>query len=225
MLRHLFSFLSNPKINETPESLSILNASLMILKFFLFYVAFILISSLIFFPILKLINLFPEQSLPISQIPLSFKLIAFVPFYEEVIFRLPLKFSKQTLFLALATLVFMIILHKFNIIIVIIITAMVSMTPFFRIIPEVFFGKMELFWQKHFMFIFYGFALSFGILHMSNFTNLKFGHYLAFPLIVSNQIVMGLLSGYIRVTYKNGFLYGVLLHFLINLPLIFISRL
>lgn len=225
MLRHLFFFLSNPKINETPESLSILNASVMILKFLLFYVAFILISSLIFFPILKLINLFPEQSLSISQIPLSFKLIVFVPLYEEAIFRLPLKFSKQSIFLALATLVFVIILHKFNIIIVILITTMVSMTPYFRIIPEVFFSKMELFWKNHFIFIFYGFALSFGILHMSNFNNLKLGHYLAFPLIVSNQIVMGLLSGYLRVTYKNGFIYGVLLHFLINLPLILISRL
>ena len=225
MFQQLYSFFSKPRINESPKSLSIFNASVLITKFLLFYFSFALFSSLTFFPILKLINLFPEPSLTLSNIPLSFTLVAFVPFYEEVIFRLPLKFSKHNLFLAFATLVFALILHKFNIFVVIVITVTVILIPDFGIIPDFIFSKMELFWRNHFIFIFYGFALSFGMLHLSNFNNLKLGHYLAFPLIVSNQIVLGLFSGYLRVTFKNGFIYSVIFHFLINLPLFLISRL
>lgn len=225
MLRHFFYFLSNPKLNEKAVSLSIFEAVKTIVKFILIYYMFVILSMLLVFPILKLLNLVPERSLTISQIPLSFKLIVFVPFYEEVIFRLPLRFSKQNLFLSLSALMFLLFYHTFNTISLICISAVVALIPFFRLIPENFFLEMERICQRYFPFLFYGIALLFGIVHLSNFVNLKIEHYLAFPLLVFNQIVMGLLFGYVRVNYRNGFIYSVLLHLLINLPVLLLSRL
>jgi len=101
---------------------------------------------------------------------------------------------------------------------------MIALIPNLRIIPETFFSRLELIWTKYFPFIFYSLAIGFGLVHLSNFANLRLAHYLLFPLIVGNQILMGLIFGYVRVTFKNGFIYGVLLHFLINLPLLWLAH-
>jgi hypothetical protein len=102
---------------------------------------------------------------------------------------------------------------------------MIASIPYLRLIPETFYSRLGLIWKKYFPLFYYVLAVSFGLIHLTNFPNLRIGHYLLFPLIVSNQIIMGLIFGYVRVTYKNGFVFSVLLHFLINLPLILISHL
>ncbi len=225
MLRDFYLFLTHPKFNDPPISLSLKKSILLITRMILLYFGLAILTSLMFLPILKLLNLLPEKGLSLSHIPLSFKLIFFVPIYEEIIFRLPLKFSKQNLFLSLATLQFMLFYHAYSIVILSAISFMIALIPNLRLILETFYFKMELIWKKFFPLFYYGLAISFGLVHMSNFVHLKMAHYLLFPLIVSNQIIMGLMFGYVRVTLKNGFIFSVLLHFLINLPLIWITHL
>ena len=225
MIKHFIPFIFNPKIKDLPIPLNISKSISLIFRMILVYFVFIILTSLSFLPILKILNLLPEQSLTLSHIPLTFKLILIVPIYEETIFRLPLKFSKDNLFLSLATFQFMLFYHTFNLIILVCISFLIASLPYLRIIPDKFYSKLELIWQKYFPFIFYGLTLSFGLLHLTNFVNLKLGHYLLSPFIVSNQIFMGLMFGYVRVSFSNGFIISIILHFLINLPLILITHL
>ena len=213
-------FLFNPKINNFPISLSLNKAIMLILKFILWYFGIVILTSIIFLPILKFLNLLPQISIKLSELPLSFKLLVFVPIYEEIIFRLPLKFSKQNLFLSLSSLNFMTFYHTFGITILISISIIIAFIPYLQIIPEFYYEQLDYIWKKYFPIIYYGLAIIFGFIHLYNFNNLVFVQFLLFPLLVSNQIIMGLIFGYVRVTYRNGFIYCVLLHFFINLPLI-----
>lgn len=225
MHKYLSSFIFNPVENDRPISLNIRASALLILKILIYYFGIAIITSLLFLPFLKLFNLLPEPGLRLSAIPLSFKLIVFVPVYEEVIFRLPLKFSNKNIFLSLAVLLFILLYHRYNVVTLISISLLIAIIPYLNILHESVFSLTELVRQRWFPFIYYGFALGFGLLHMSNFENLRLAHYLFFPFIVSNQIAMGLLLGYVRVTYSHGFFLCVVLHFFINLPLILLSRL
>ncbi len=225
MTNNFSYFLFHPKNVGIPLSLNMNQLISLLGKMILVYLGTIIVTSVLFLPILSLLNLFPEQRIRLSAIPLSFKLIVFVPIYEEVIFRLPLKYSKENIFLSLATLQFLLFYHSFNLIILVCISFLIASVPHWDLIKESFFSKMERVWQRYFPFLYYGLALCFGLFHLTNFENLKLAQYLLFPLLVSNQIIMGLMFGYVRITYKNGFIYSVLLHFFINLPLILISHL
>ncbi|HZK93804.1 MAG TPA: hypothetical protein VFC67_06320 [Prolixibacteraceae bacterium] len=198
---------------------------MLISKMILLYFGLAILTMALFQPILKYLNLFPEKSLRLSQIPISLKLIFLVPIIEEVIFRLPLKFSKQNLFLSLAALHFTLFYHAYSLFILIVISLTIALIPYMRLIPVTFYARLGLIWKNYFPLVYYGLAICFGLVHLSNFQNLRIAHYLVFPLIVSNQIIMGLIFGYVRVTFKNGFIYGVLLHFFINLPLIWLAHL
>lgn len=225
-MRNFFSsFLFHPRFDDSMMLLRWDESVILIVRMILCYFGFAILTSLLFLPVLRLLNLLPEPSLRLSEIPLSFKLIAFVPIIEEIIFRLPLRFSKQNLFLSLAALQFLLFYHTYSLIVLILISGMIIVVPYLKLIPDSFYSRLELIWKKQFSFLFYGLALSFGLLHLTNFEGLRFGHYLFSPFIVSNQIFMGLILGYVRVTLKNGFVYSVLLHFLINLPLIMVSHL
>jgi len=218
MLKDLFSFLVHPRINDQPISLDLNQSAILVTKMILFYFGIAILSMALYF------DLFPERSLIFSKIPLSFKIIFFVPVFEEIIFRLSLKFSKYNLFLSLATLHFTLFYHTYSLIVLSVISFVIALIPNLRMIPETFFSRLELIWTKYFPFVFYSLAISFGLVHLSNFANLRLAHYLLFPLIVGNQIFMGLIFGYVRVTFKNGFIFGVLLHFLINLPFLWLAH-
>lgn len=69
------------------------------------------------------------------------------------------------------------------------------------------------FWQKYFRFIFYLSAISFALVHLSNFNEMP-SHTLFLPLIVLPQFITGLLIGYIRVRYN--FILGLFMHAVFN---------
>jgi len=224
MLKDLFSFLVRPRINDVPISLDLNQSVMLVTKMILFYFGLAILTMALFHSILKYLDLFPKTGLRLTEIPLSFKLVFFIPILEETVFRLSLKFSKQNLFLSLAALHFTLFYHSYSLFILIIISLTIALIPYMRLIPVAFYTRLGLIWKKYFPLIYYGLAICFGLVHLSNFQNLRIVHYLVFPLIVSNQIIMGLIFGYVRVTFKNGFIYSVLLHFLINLPLIWIAH-
>lgn len=57
--------------------------------------------------------------------------------------------------------------------------------------------------SRYFRFVFYGAALSFGVVHLSNFPNLADIWFLT-PLLISPQVVLGLFLGYLRVRFGLG---------------------
>ncbi len=104
-------------------------------------------------------------------------LIVFAPLFEEFIFRLPLRYSRNYIF-------------------------------------QLFGKRMQQFWEKHYAFFFYAFAIAFGLIHIFNYSNTEVLFYCIAPLVVISQISGGVILGYIRL--KAGFFWGVLYHGLFN---------
>ena len=79
----------------------------------------------------------------------------------------------------------------------------------------IFRGPITLFskYKKSFKYIFYGFALVFGYIHIFNF-EVSTSVILLSPILVAPQILLGLFLGYIRV--KLGLIYSIALHALYN---------
>lgn len=76
------------------------------------------------------------------------------------------------------------------------------------------FVKIKEFFKTNFFIIFYFSALFFGLVHLSNFINLKEVWFL-FPVLVLPQIIGGLTLGYLRV--RLGLVYAIISHTLTNL--------
>jgi membrane protease YdiL (CAAX protease family) len=110
-----------------------------------------------------------------------------VPFIEEIIFRLPLKYNRNYL-------------TRF-------VVYCISLTG---IIGE---EKLEVliqkYWKASFKYLFYFLALAFGFIHLTNFNNSK-ELILFTPLLTITQTTIGLIMGYIRV--KHGFIWGYYYH-------------
>lgn len=78
----------------------------------------------------------------------------------------------------------------------------------------IFRGPLTLFRDnKWFIYIFYFFAVSFGLVHITNFEITRNVIILA-PILVAPQIIIGLLLGVIRMQY--GLLYSMLFHAIYN---------
>ncbi|MHA7944058.1 CPBP family intramembrane glutamic endopeptidase [Formosa sp. 3Alg 14/1] len=82
------------------------------------------------------------------------------------------------------------------------------------ILEELFFrGPITLFHTKYFIYVFYFFAITFGLIHITNFEITRNVLILA-PILVGPQIVIGLLLGVIRIQY--GLIYSILFHAIYN---------
>lgn len=73
-------------------------------------------------------------------------------------------------------------------------------------------------WKILFRYIYYFSAILFAVYHIPSL-NLNTKHYLFLPIIISPYFIYGLVLGYARI--KIGFKYSILIHFIINLPVIY----
>ncbi len=139
-----------------------------------------------------------------------------LPFFEEIGFRLPLFFHPVSLGIAVSY-VFILLLS--------ILFPQAPSNPFFTLsmigislliggIGILFsFWKrtsIELFWKRYFRLIYYGFAVLFGFLHISNFSGASIWVFYLTPLLVLPQFLSGLVIGYIRMQF--GFFWGFTFH-------------
>jgi hypothetical protein len=69
---------------------------------------------------------------------------------------------------------------------------------------------------RYYRAFFYLIALGFGFLHMSNFMELTTQQLLFSPVLVLYQILLGLLLGFLRVNFKWGIIYSILIHAMFN---------
>jgi hypothetical protein len=157
---------------------------------------------------------------------LTFLMVVIVaPFLEELIFRLPLNLRKMAFAIAVFILVYRfsgnhiygvnLADSKFYSNSAI---ALVAALLVYGFLPDKLLQTLK---GKNFRYFFYLSALIFGLVHISNFYVPGFSAFVFYPLFVLPQMIMGLLIGGTRMRY--GFLYGFLLHALINLPSVLLN--
>jgi len=78
--------------------------------------------------------------------------------------------------------------------------------------------KCGTFLNTFYQLFFYFIAALFGLMHIFNFTGINWNNLIFTPLLVLPQIFLGLILGYLRVTY--GFIYGVLFHAIVNISIL-----
>lgn len=127
-----------------------------------------------------------------SYATILFIAVIIAPLLEETIFRLPLRYRRNYLFRLIA--------------------GGISITGLVE--KEKLQQKVLKFWKAFFPWFFYGMAIVFGLIHMTNYVNAKSLILLA-PLLTITQLFGGLIMGYIRV--KIGFMWGLTYHAAHNL--------
>lgn len=114
--------------------------------------------------------------------------IIIIPFIEEIIFRLFLKYKRNYLLKAIASVFNQKTINKTDNLIV-------------------------NFWNKRYFAFFYGSAILFGIIHITNYDSQSTIIYLL-PILILPQFILALFIGYLRVRYN--FMLGYLMHALHN---------
>ncbi|MBC8003972.1 MAG: CPBP family intramembrane metalloprotease [Verrucomicrobia bacterium] len=190
------TFLKSPQ-EETSTDLSFahkmkITGNLFLIELPVTLLFIVLIGLLIQF---KLIDLgkhgLEDLMAKLSYLQLILILVLIVPFMEEILFRLPLKYKRNYLLRGLVWIV--------------------SQTGIIQ--KEKLNEKVQRYWKSAFRYFFYMMAFSFGFIHLTNFE--KAGDLiLLLPLLTLSQCVGGLIIGYLRV--KLGFLWGYFYHSFFN---------
>lgn len=207
----LISFLQNPQYLKKTK----MNWNQFILLIFLYFFAVAIISI----PISGVTHLLDSKHLSSdkSVSEMFIKAVLFAPLIEEGMFRLFLKPKLNNLigFLLLMFPSTLYLLFKENYIIFTIISS-IELAFLIAILKNTYLIKLQKCIIKYFRFFFYLSILSFGFAHITNFTfpEINFWVIICTPLLVSPQIFMGSILGFIRMKY--GFKHSVLLHTTIN---------
>lgn len=143
--------------------------------------------------------------------------ILLTPLIEEIFFRLIYIFNKRNLGIIIfsslclvGVFIMRLEFHKAYL--------FLSICFFFTILLLTF-QRSRTFFEKHFKFFFYSLAIIFAVLHIFNFDGIDLIKYILLVILVIPQLFLGLILGYLRITY--GFIYAVGFHTVINLSLLF----
>jgi membrane protease YdiL (CAAX protease family) len=137
-----------------------------------------------------------EMMKSMTPIGFMFTAVILLPFIEEVIFRLPLRYKSNIILRGVEW--FSVIFGK-------------------NVKMEVR-SAFESIYAKYFKILFYTSAIFFALLHIMNY-QFSFSVLLLFPLLILPQLLFGMFGGFVRL--KLGFFWGASLHFAHNL--IFLS--
>jgi len=224
----LYSFFKNPvyqlkQDNSFSQSLKELFVVLgyAMLALFINYVFVsltdLLIKSTAGFSFLEAIN--HVQKLASGEKKVIFFLV-FAPIVEELIFRLPLKISKQNIFIAMIAAYSLFYLSHKSLTTIITLRELFRFSVFVTVSFAVVFSLKEQFLSrllnKYFGVYFYSLTVVFGLLHVANFLSLVPENLIFIaPLFALHQVIVGFFLGYLRI--KNGLIWCILLHFMFNL--------
>lgn len=223
-LKDFITFLKTPKV-IVKDNFRVWNVCKTIVYWFLIYYGFSIVLALIQ-GFMKMKGLFPEHSNYHKEFSLTFYIIFIVPICEELLFRVVLKYSKINLSLFISTIIFFFLrkVVQLNIIYSIIISTLVLSSVFSILYKPNLNGRLESLWKNNTVKLFYISSITFGLVHLTNFVGFKPIHLLFIPIIIGNQLVLGLVFGFLRLKYTNGIIITSLLHILINLPVLLISH-
>lgn len=155
------------------------------------------------------------KTVPILQIFLFAVILA--PLWEEAVFRLPLRYTPINLALPFGIGMMLIIssLTATDVLpqmagLPLLAGAVVLAVFLWLWLRQLDSQPIHTFYEKWIGWLFYGFALAFGQIHIGNFTSLGARAWLLAPLLVLPQTVIGGFLGFIRLRY--GFWWAVLTH-------------
>ena len=152
--------------------------------------------------------------------PLKLVLIGIflAPIYEEILFRLLLRFSVKNYFIFFNTL-FLLTVTSFLYQKYIFFIALLSILILSLIIYFIVKSNNNFFTRIKFKYYFYTTTLLFGLIHLFNFSGNNYAIIIFSIVLVSPQIFLGLILGYIRMKY--GILYSIFFHMIVNMSLLF----
>ena len=214
-----FEFLKHPQYNaDERKDTNVFKTAFNV--FLIIFIVFTLINGLIqfvlglFFPLPedKLDELF--QSMEIGRWGIFVLIVFVIPTVEESIFRLPLVFKIEYVSIILA-IIFGIGIHFLVPYLPGFVVLLLLLLIFSWTIPKYEKWIFDI-WVRYFQYVVWFSSMSFGLLHIGNFELVKISQYLIVPLLVLPQLGTGFVLSYVRVTYKNGFLIGLLVHMFIN---------
>ncbi|KAI9130871.1 type II CAAX prenyl endopeptidase Rce1 family protein [Acaryochloris sp. CCMEE 5410] len=143
--------------------------------------------------------------------------VILAPLWEEAVFRLPLRYTPINLALPFGLGMMLIVSFLTSAGILPPVAGMPSLTGMVVLAVVLWLWLRQLdsqpihaFYEKWIGWLFYGLALAFGLIHVSNFTSLGVQALLLAPLLVLPQTVIGVFLGFIRLKY--GFWWAVLTH-------------
>lgn len=196
IIKEMLSFFRNPQ-----EKITILQTNqvhpfrLMLTAYLLFLIP--VASSTVFILLAEQLGIVDTQSHAMNELMESMPkaavfiaAVVFAPLWEELFFRLPLRWERAYFF------------HVF-------------LLPFYGIGRSTF-RKAQHFWRQYYPVIFYSVAILFGAIHIFNFQSNAPAWKMALwlPLLVLPQILLGILLGYIRL--RLGFWWCLSLHAMHN---------
>lgn len=211
-MRELLLFIKKPEWSGSFTKLSIKTFVHLLILYLICVVPLGAIAS-VFAKILDLNSKVDNVLIP-KEILYGFVL---APLIEEVFFRLIYVFRRRNLFIILCASLFFAIVFIFrdsyskSI--------LLFSVAFILILTIIFFNFSKQYFYSHFKFFFYFIAFLFAIIHLNNFIGLTYTKLLFGLLLVTPQLIAGIVLGYIRLKY--GFIYAVLYHMTINLVLLF----
>ncbi|MDE5423508.1 CPBP family glutamic-type intramembrane protease [Ancylomarina sp. DW003] len=205
----LFSFIRTGEfVKSKPKAQSL----------FLLLFTYLIFAIPITFPLILLnaFDLIPEHISQRSDVSLKYILsvIIFAPIIEELAFRLPL--IPRYKYISFSLSIFIIAIGKSiwgtNYGYELYLLAL----PTFGLAHYIFKDK-SFNTTKQLKLIVHISVILFAFMHIFNFIDVEFWMYFIFPILTAPQILMGYILSFTRLKY--GFLYGVILHMLINFTL------
>jgi hypothetical protein len=214
-IKNLIHFFKRPNYETQIEIKSFPLFIKLILKSYLILVLIDIVVGLAVILPLKHYNLFPSQTdMKFDSITIL-KGILILPVIEELIFRLPLRFSRLNVALAFSMIIFLIFNKLFFYVALSVSAALFIINYLFLKKDSLVFRFVEDQIKRHFIFLFYLQGLIFGFLHLSNY-NLDSSRFYLFPLFIMSFILSGFYFGYLRVRYNYGVFVCAGVHILNN---------
>jgi uncharacterized protein len=200
-------FVRNPTYNEVFKECRIKNFLILLLFYF---VTTIPIGLLLFF-LLKFLNL-THKAVDLSFQEKILYGILLSPIIEEILFRLILVFNRKNLLILKLTIFSLLIFFVIK-------ESIVKVIFFFLLLFLLIFvyaykDRCQYFFRKNFRIFFFLITGLFAFLHLFNFLGISLSNSFYLLLFIIPQFILGLLLGYIRITY--GIQYSIIFHVLVN---------
>lgn len=146
-----------------------------------------------------------------------FNVVILAPVIEELIFRLPLRNFFKNIFISVGLLTFVIVKGYVPLLLAILLGLVVALLPYATKLTKEKEENVNSFVVRHYGYLFYFLAISFGVLHILNAEFFTSDMYMSAFIFVINPVLVGLYFAFIRVKLKHGIIYSMILHSLTNL--------
>jgi hypothetical protein len=206
-VQSFLSFIRDPIYNEKIKEFEM--KKFLFLLFF--YFVLMIPTGLVLFFLMEIINL-THKAINLSLKEKILYGILLSPIIEEILFRLILVFNKRNIFILILAALGLLV--NFATKGAIVKTVLFVLLIVCLIIVYKYEDKCKSYFQTNFKMFFFLIAGLFAFLHFFNFLDISLYDFFYLPLFVIPQFILGIILGYIRITY--GFKYSVFFHAMVN---------